>query len=175
LAAPAFSCAEHGAYRGPRPPKRTGCTGCWSAYGQWRAYRDLKTAVRSKGRAKGGGQSSKAKGRSACLAVQAALLAAAPQLTEGDVFVKATSQLGVDLHLSPLARAWFQFSIEAKNVESLNIWKALKQATDNASPDLPPIVFFKRAHSDMFVALRAVDFLRLIPWPVTDEPKRSSS
>ena len=97
------------------------------------------------------------------LAVRALLLQAAPWLEEGDIFVKATSQLGVDLHFSPRAQAWFRYAVEAKCVEALNIWAALQQAAENATEQHPPIVFFKRARTPMFVALRAEEFLKLLP------------
>lgn len=158
---PAYNCLVHGRWLPPHPPK-TDCVGCWAAFGQWTHAQAEAAKLRPRGTAKGGGQSSKAKGRSACQVVQAALLRAAPGLTEGDIFIKATSQLGVDLHLSPRAEAWFQYGIEVKNVESLNIWQALKQAAENAGKR-PAIVFFKRAHSDLYVALLAEDFLKVLP------------
>lgn len=169
-----YPCPVHGWWCPPHPPKDD-CQPCWVHYGKWRAQRDAAAKLKPRGTAKGGGRSSKQKGRSACLQVQAALLAAAPWLTPDDIYVKATSQLGVDLHLSPRAQAWFGYSIEAKKVELLNIWKALKQADDNASPDAPPIVFFTRAHADLYVALRASDFLKLVPCPKTDVPMPSTS
>jgi len=114
---------------------------------------------KKKGRAKGRGQSSKAKGRNGCHTVRQLLLDWLP-LQEDDVFVKAGSQGGCDLHLSPRARAVFPYAIEVKNKESLNIWSALVQATANADGHTP-VVFFKRANTPTFVALKAEDFLRL--------------
>lgn len=111
-----------------------------------------------RGRAKGGGQSSKAKGRSGCLAVQKLLLEAFPTLVADDVYVKTGSAGGVDIHLSPRAQEMFPFGIEVKRVENLNIWKALVQASINAG-DGPFIVFFGRANTPTFVALRADEFL----------------
>jgi hypothetical protein len=113
-----------------------------------------------RGTAKGGGQSSKAKGRAAVQLTRDLLLAAFPHLQPDDLHVKATSQVGVDLHLSPAAQAVYPFGIETKSVEALNIFKALEQAK-NQSPTLPPIVFFKRAQTPMFVALDARTFLDL--------------
>lgn len=119
--------------------------------------------VKSRGRAKGRGQSSKAKGRRGCQAARDLILAAFPHLAPDDVLVKATSQAGTDLHLSPAAARCLPFGIEVKRVEALNIWAALEQARLNAEKKiLPPLVFFSRAHSDDFVALRAVDFLALL-------------
>ena len=83
-----------------------------------------------------------------------------PPLERDDILVKATSQGGCDIHLSPKAVTAFPFAIEVKNSETLNIWRALAQATVNAQKkSLPPVLFFKRAHSPMYVALKAEDFL----------------
>lgn len=109
-------------------------------------------------RARGGGQSSKKKGREFMVHV-AALLTRVLGLDEGDIFVKATSQTGCDLHFSPRAAKAFPFAVEGKKVEALNIWQALQQAESNASDALPAIVFFSRAHSPTYVALRAEVFL----------------
>jgi hypothetical protein len=126
-------------------------------------------AHRSKrrGRAKGGGQSSKAKGRAAVQVVQRALLEHAramnTPLSEDDVFVKATSQGGCDINLSLAAYQLFPFAIEAKCVESLNIWSALAQAEVNAKKkEAPGIVFFKRAHSPLYIAMRADEFFKTL-------------
>lgn len=112
-------------------------------------------------RARGGGASSKAKGRSFMVRV-AGLLTERLGLSPGDVFVKATSQAGCDLHLSPAAEKAFPYSVEGKNVESLNIWQALQQAESNASEGRPAIVFFTRAHHETYVAMRAEVFLERI-------------
>lgn len=109
-------------------------------------------------RARGGGASSKAKGRSFMVRV-AELLTERLGLSPGDVFVKATSQIGCDLHLSPAAEKVFPFSVEGKNVETLNIWAALQQAESNASEGRPAVVFFTRAHHGTYVAMRAEVFL----------------
>ncbi len=117
-----------------------------------------------RGRAKGRGQSSKAKGRSAVVLVRDLLLAhcqiADPKIKDDDIFVKATSQGGCDVHLSPRAANIFPFGIEVKNAESLSIWKALAQAEVNAKKKkAPAIVFFKRARSPLYIAMEAEDFL----------------
>jgi hypothetical protein len=152
-----LTCPTHSGYRCGRPPK-TDCITCWAAYGRRRALDD---GLKSRGKAKGGGQSSKKKGREAVLLVVATLRHALG-LEEGDVFVKATSQGGCDVHLSPAALRKFPFSVEVKNQESLNIWAALRQAELNAVPGRPAILFFKRAGSPLFVALMVPDFMRLL-------------
>jgi hypothetical protein len=130
--------------------------------------RDEKTiahASRSQGRAKGGGRSSKAKGRSAVTDVRDLLYQTFDHLAPDDILVKATSMGGADLHFSPFAQSYFPFDPEVKNVEALNIWAALAQARANADRHKEarePIVFFKRANSEMFVALNARTFLKLL-------------
>lgn len=51
--------------------------------------------------------------------------------------------------------------IEAKNVEALNIWKALEQSQRDAGEDEMPIVVFKRNRSRVYVALPFEDFMKL--------------
>jgi hypothetical protein len=131
-----------------------------------RTLRDEKVGVTRlctpRGRAKGGGQSSKAKGRSAVVRVRD-LLQTTFDLEPDDVFVKATSQGGCDIHMSPHAQAYFPFAIEIKNVEKLALWSALAQATVNAKKkNVPPVVFFKRSHSPLYVAFVAEDLLKFL-------------
>lgn len=127
--------------------------------GEVEAVRKASTAV---GKAKGGGQSSKAKGRAAVQQVRELLLEAFPSLGPDDVAVRATSQVGTDVHLSESAKQCFPFAIEVKNVEKFNPWAALAQAEANSTKKgLAPVVFFKRARSRMYVALGVEDFLSL--------------
>ena len=62
-------------------------------------------------------------------------------------------------------------TLEVKNSERLNVWEALQQAEANAKT-CPALLFFKRAHSDLYVALRAEEFLKLLPCPVNAPPSR---
>ncbi len=54
------------------------------------------------------------------------------------------------------------YSIECKNVESLNIWKALEQSEAAGSPTDTPIVIFKRNGTRDYVALPLDDFIPLV-------------
>lgn len=120
-------------------------------------------ASQSVGRARGGGQSSKAKGRNACVQVKALLHQTFPELADDDVLVKATSMAGTDLHLSPRAMVLFAYGIEVKNVEALNVWGALKQAEINADKKaLPAVLFFTRARAPMYVGVSAELFLKVV-------------
>jgi hypothetical protein len=115
-----------------------------------------------RGRAKGGGRSSKAKGRSAVVVVRDLLLRTF-DLEPDDILVKATSMGGCDIHMSPQAQQWFPFAIEVKNAESLSVWKAMAQATVNAKKKkAPPVLFFKRARSPLYVTFRAEDLLNFM-------------
>lgn len=112
-----------------------------------------------RGTAKGRGQSSKGKGRSAVQLTRDYLLRTF-DLKEDDILVKATSMGGCDLHMSPHAQSWFPFAIEVKNVEKLAIWAALAQAEVNAKrKQAPPVLFFKRARSPLYVAFHAAHLL----------------
>jgi hypothetical protein len=125
-------------------------------------FQNIESAKRSKGRARGGGQSSKAKGRAGVVQVRDFLLGALPGLSPGDIWVKATSQLGADLHLSPAAMRKFPAHIEVKFQESLNIWGALAQAEEGAKREKLgrfPIVFFKRSRSRLYMAMAADEFI----------------
>ena len=113
-----------------------------------------------KGRCKGGGQSSKAKGRAAVQQVRELLLSWLP-LFENDIHVKATSQGGCDLHFSQNALNHFPFDPEVKNVEAIQIWASLAQAQNNAKK-YPPVLFFKRSQTPLFIAMKADDFFKFV-------------
>jgi hypothetical protein len=69
---------------------------------------------------------------------------------------------GADLKLSSRAREVFPFAIEAKKVEALNVWEALKQAEANAAAEgLTPALVFSRNRSPAYVCLRLETFLEL--------------
>ena len=53
-------------------------------------------------------------------------------------------QSGEDLQFSPAARRVYPLSIEAKNQENLNWWKALDQAKANAPDGTEPTVVGKK-------------------------------
>ena len=110
-------------------------------------------------------KSCKAKGRKLCQEVRELLFKYAPDLKLDDIRVTPSGCVGEDLLLSPAARQIYQIIIEGKNQESLNIWAALKQAESHKKdPDslAAPVVFFRRNHSRIYVALGAEDFIRLV-------------
>ncbi len=107
--------------------------------------------------------SAKAKGRRACQQVVDMILCAFPFLTEKDVSVTPSGVTGEDVKLSQRAFDTVPYCIECKNVESLNIWKALEQAESHkAKAGGEPLLFFKRNRSKLYVALDAEFFIALL-------------
>lgn len=108
--------------------------------------------------------SCKAKGRTLCSEIKELLYKYAPDLQPGDIEVTSSGCTGVDLKLSPAAKALYPFAIECKNQEALNIWKSLEQAESHKKSDgfEVPILFFRRNRTKPYVALDADLFLKLV-------------
>ena len=62
--------------------------------------------------------------------------------------------------------------IEAKNVEALNIWKALEQSERDAGADEMPIVVFRRNRSKDYVAMQFDDFMKLYQKAESEEQNK---
>ncbi len=77
-----------------------------------------------------------------------------------DIESRSMGAGGEDLIMARSAREKFPYSIECKNQESLNIWKAYEQATEN-SGNYEPIVFIKRNNQKPLVVIDAEYFVRL--------------
>ncbi len=77
-----------------------------------------------------------------------------------DIESRSMGASGEDLIMARAAREKFPYSIEAKNQESVNIWKAYEQAEEN-SGDYEPIVVLKRNKSNPLVLIDADYFVRL--------------
>lgn len=82
-------------------------------------------------------------------------------LQEDDVRSLTMGESGEDILLSPSARQVFPFSVECKNVEKLNFWKAYEQAVYN-SKGYTPLLVAKKNHSNPLVVLSLDDFMRLL-------------
>jgi hypothetical protein len=95
-------------------------------------------------------QSAKAKGRRAQQELRDAILAAFPHLDPDDVRNTPMGTQGEDILLSPAARAVWPWYTEVKNVEALNIHKAIAQASGKGR--IPSVAFRKNA-TPMYVAL----------------------
>lgn len=66
---------------------------------------------------------------------------------------------GEDILLSPAAREMVPFSIECKNVERIDIWKAIAQAGGRKHP---PLVVFRKNLTQPHVALPFAVFVDLL-------------
>ena len=77
-----------------------------------------------------------------------------------DIESRSMGASGEDLIMARAAREKFPYSIEAKNQESVNVWKAYEQAEEN-SGDYEPIVVLKRNKSKPLVLIDADYFVRL--------------
>jgi len=103
-------------------------------------------------------RSAKNKGQRLSKEVKNYLLKAFTSLLSDDIIVTPSGVPGEDLRLSPKAREQFQYSIECKNQERLNIWKAIEQAESNCG-QYQPIVIFTRNRSKTYVCVEFEHFL----------------
>ena len=78
-----------------------------------------------------------------------------------DIESRAMGSGGEDLIMSKAARNKFPYSIECKNQESLNIWKAWDQANGNKGL-YEPLVVIKKNGVRPLVVLDAENFLEMI-------------
>ena len=78
-----------------------------------------------------------------------------------DIESRSMGAGGEDLIMSKAARNKFPYSIECKNQESLNIWKAWDQANGNKGIYEPMIVIKKNGVSPLIV-IDAENFLDMI-------------
>ena len=78
-----------------------------------------------------------------------------------DIESRAMGSGGEDLIMSKAARNKFPYSIECKNQESLNIWKAWEQANGNKGL-YEPLVVIKKNGVKPLVVLDAENFLDMI-------------
>lgn len=107
-------------------------------------------------------QSKKARGRRHQQDV-ARRITEAFNLEPEDVRSTSMGASGEDLLLSPLAFKSFPYYVECKNVEKLNVWKALEQAEQGASKSKgEPIVVFKRNRSKTYVAMDFDHFVSVV-------------
>jgi hypothetical protein len=85
-------------------------------------------------------------------------------LSEHDVRGCSMGAQGADIQLSMEAKRLFNYAIEAKFQNALNVWDALLQAEQHAKSDTTnpvPLTIFKRDRSEIYVALKWSDFLKL--------------
>ena len=85
-----------------------------------------------------------------------------------DIESRSMGAGGEDLIMARAARQKFPYSIECKNQEALNIWKAYEQAEENCK-GYEPIVVFKRNKSKPLLVIDAEKFIRFIGILVEEE------
>ena len=79
-----------------------------------------------------------------------------------DVESRPMSQSGTDIRLSEKAKCLFKFDVEAKNVESINVWKAVEQAQSNQSEGCDWLVFLKKNGKQPIVVMDSNTFFKLM-------------
>lgn len=84
-----------------------------------------------------------------------------PKLEYDDIKSQTMGMTGEDIVLSPAAKKIIPYSFECKNVEKLNIWKALEQAETNCG-DSDPVVVIKRNRTKVYAVVELDDWLKLI-------------
>lgn len=104
-------------------------------------------------------QSAKAKGRNLQKWVRDQLIEHLDVHPE-DIESRSMGAGGEDLIMARAARKKFNFSVECKNVERLNVWEAYEQAKVN-SGDYEPIVVMKKNHKKPLVVVDAEYFIKL--------------
>ena len=91
-------------------------------------------------------RSAKNKGKRLQNDVRDLILETFTELEPDDVRSTSMGCGGEDLQLSPAARKKFNFSVECKNQEKLNIWSALDQAEQNSGEHTPLVIFKRNLH-----------------------------
>jgi hypothetical protein len=106
--------------------------------------------------------SRKAKGRRLQDHVKKVIMESFPALEEGDVKPAIMGESGKDIHLSPAAKRKFNFAVECKNQEKLNIWSSLKQCEENTDDGSKGLLIFKRNHSKTYACLELDDLMAIL-------------
>lgn len=104
-------------------------------------------------------QSAKAKGRRLQQWVRD-ILTKIFHLEEGDLESRSMGAGGEDVMMSPLARRKFPYSIECKNTEKINVWKAYDQAKANCK-QYEPLLVIKKNNTKPLVLVDAEHFFKL--------------
>ena len=81
-------------------------------------------------------------------------------LHEEDIESRPMGSQGEDIIMGRESREKFPYSIECKNQEAVNVWKAYEQASENCK-GYEPLVVIKRNRSKVLVVLDAEHFVKL--------------
>ncbi len=82
-------------------------------------------------------------------------------LDSEDLESRPMGSQGEDIILGRQSRDVFPFSIECKNQEAVNVWKAYEQASENCKGYEPPVVIKRNRHKPL-VVIDAEKFVQLI-------------
>jgi len=104
-------------------------------------------------------QSAKAKGRRLQQEFRN-LLIEKLEIHPEDIESRSMGAGGEDLIMARAAREKFPYSIEAKNVEKLNVWSAYEQASSNKG-EYEPIVVMTKNNKKALVVIDAEYFVKL--------------
>ena len=104
--------------------------------------------------------SAKAKGRNLQNWIRQTLIEEL-RIHEEDIKTAVMGESGEDIIMARAAREKFPFSVEAKNVEKLNVWAAYEQACSNCG-DYEPLLIMKKNRKKPLVVMDAEKFIQLI-------------
>ena len=82
-------------------------------------------------------------------------------LDSEDLESRPMGSQGEDIILGRQSREVFPFSIECKNQEAVNVWKAYEQASENCK-GYEPLVVIKRNRTKPLVVMDAQKFVELL-------------
>ena len=82
-------------------------------------------------------------------------------LDQEDIESRPMGSQGEDIILGKQSRQLFPFSVECKNQEAVNVWKAYEQASENCK-GYEPLVVIKRNRHKPLVVIDAEKFVQLI-------------
>jgi len=107
-------------------------------------------------------RASKAKGRRLQNYVRDMLRDVYTQLEPDDIKSQTMGMTGEDIVRSPAAKKACAFSFECKNVERLQIWRAIEQCEDNNPDGSSPAIVFKKNGKQPYVALPFTTFCDML-------------
>lgn len=105
--------------------------------------------------------SAKAKGRQLQKFVRDKILTLF-SLPEEDVVSTSMGNSGIDIQLSNRARELFPFAVECKNYARIAVYNWWKQAKENSTEELSPLLIIKQNRSEPLVIMSWETFEKLI-------------
>ena len=109
-------------------------------------------------------KSSKAKGRRLQNFVRDMLRDVYTQLDPDDIKSQTMGMTGEDIVRSPAAKKACAFSFECKNVERLQIWRAIEQCETNKPDASSPAIVFKKNGKQPYVAIPFATFCDMLQY-----------